>query len=136
MTLVTIALVLHVLAATFWAGSTFTLARLGDKGAAQLFGPQMAAALVTVLAGVYLWARLFGSGAHADLGSGASGSGAPLVLGLGALTALAAAGVQAVMVGGARAKLTSEPAARVRTALAHRIASGLLVVAIVCMVIQ
>jgi hypothetical protein len=123
MTLVTIALVLHVLAATFWAGSTFTLARAGDKSAAQLFGPQMGAALVTVLAGAYVWAR-------------ALGAGAPVVLGVGALAALVAVAVQGIGVGGVRAKIASDPAARARAALAHRVAAGLLIVTIACMVIQ
>lgn len=123
MTLVSVALVLHVLAATFWAGSTFTLARTGGKAAADLFVPQMWAALVTVLAGGYVWAR-------------ALGPGAPAVLVAGALAALVAVGVQGVGVGGVRAAIRTEPAACARATLAHRVAAGLLVVAIACMVIQ
>ena len=56
--LIVIALSLHLLASIFWAGSTFTLARSGGQGAEALFRPQMGAATVAVLAGIYLWSQL------------------------------------------------------------------------------
>jgi hypothetical protein len=119
--LVSLALVIHVLAATFWAGSTFALARTQSKSAADLFGPQMGAAIVAVAAGAFLWARLFGSSPH-------------VFLGIGAIAAVVAAIVQAVLVGRVRRTLDNDVAARKRATLAHRIASGLLVVTIVSMV--
>lgn len=121
--LVSLALVLHVLASTFWAGSTFTLARTGGKSAGQLFGAQMGAAAVTVIAGAYVWAALFGAAEH-------------LVLGIGALFALAAMIAQGAIIGPVRKKVATDPAARARAAFAHRIASGLLLATIVCMVVQ
>jgi len=123
MSLVSIALVVHVLAATFWAGSTFTLARTQGKSADQLFVPQMGAAAVAVVAGVFVWREALGAGDHA-------------VLGAGSLAALLAAIVQAVVVGRARRRIATEPAALARALLAHRVAAGLLVVTIVCMVVQ
>lgn len=122
-----IALSLHVLAAMFWAGSSFTLARTGGLGGERLFRPQMGAATVAVLAGGYLWGELhpgmFGTGEQ--------------ILAVGALCALAAAGVQGAMVGRAvRALKTGadEAAAHDRIAGAQRIASGLLAVTVVCMI--
>src|SRR5258706_9494138 len=50
-----VTIVLHVLSGVFWAGSTFTLARMGGAGAAKLFRPQMGAATVAVLTGGLLW---------------------------------------------------------------------------------
>jgi hypothetical protein len=121
--LISLTLVLHVLAATFWAGSTFTLARTGGKSAELLFAPQMGAAVVTVLAGGYLWARMFG------------GSGGHALLGLGAAAALLAALVQAVMVGRVLKRIPAEAPARAHAALAHRVAAGLLAITLACMVL-
>ncbi|MGL4291761.1 MAG: hypothetical protein ACRCVA_35745 [Phreatobacter sp.] len=102
-------LTFHVLASVFWAGSTFTLARLGGAGAEALFRPQMGAAVVVFLTGIGLW-MLVHTGSH-----GLSEQ----LLTVGAVAALAAAGVQ----GGLRRK----------PALAHRIAAGLLMVTAVTM---
>ncbi len=124
MPIVTIVLVLHILAATFWAGSTFTLARVQGKGSDVLFAPQMAAAATSVLAGAYLWATLFGA------------SPGHTVVAVGSFAAILAAIVQAVLVGRVRRRIESEPHAQSRAALAHRIAGGLLLVTIVCMVVQ
>ncbi|HEY1958364.1 MAG TPA: hypothetical protein VGH28_22260 [Polyangiaceae bacterium] len=123
MGIVSVVLAIHVLAATFWAGSTFTLARIGGKSAGALFGPQMGAAAASIVAGGYLWHTLFVSGGHA-------------VLGAGALAAVVAAIVQAVLVGRVRRRIESDDGARARALLGHRIAGGLLAVAIVCMVVQ
>src|SRR4051812_7764119 len=46
---------IHVLGATFWAGSSFATARNPLPGAERLFRSQMGAAAVTVLTGGYLW---------------------------------------------------------------------------------
>ena len=42
------AIVLHVLGAVYWAGSTFTLTRLGGERAEQFSGPQMGAAALAI----------------------------------------------------------------------------------------
>ena len=83
------ALSLHVLAAVFWAGTTFTLARTAGSGSDRLFGPQMGAASVAVLTGVYLWLR-----AH-ERAFGPSEQ----FLRVGALCALVAFAVQAIVAG-------------------------------------
>jgi hypothetical protein len=101
---------LHILAGVFWAGSTFAVARSGGAGADALFGPQMGAATVTILAGLGLWFVLH--------------PGGPMerTLGIGALCAFAAAGVQGAM-------------RRKNPLKGQRIAAGLLVITVLCMAI-
>ena len=103
---------LHILAGVFWAGSTFAIVRSGGAGAGALFGPQMGAATVTVLAGIGLWGILH------------RGPGGPMehTLALGALCAIVAAGVQ----GATRKKNPLK---------GQRIAAALLVITVVCMAI-
>ncbi len=110
--LIIVLFAVHALAGVFWAGSTFVLARTGGEGAARLFGPQMGAATLVVLAGIGLWAILH------------RGPEGPMekTLAVGAVCALVAAGVQ----GGLR---KSSPV------LSQRIAAGLLGITVVCMVI-
>jgi hypothetical protein len=120
------AISLHLLAGTFWAGTSFTLARAGGAGAAALFRPQMGAAMVAVLAGAYLWSQL-----HA----GAFGRSEQL-LATGATAALIAAGVQGALCGPAIRRLGSgseDGRSRARIALAQRLGAGLLAFAIICM---
>jgi uncharacterized membrane protein len=120
-------LVLHVLAAVFWAGSTFALVRMGGGRDERLFAPQMGAAFIAVLTGAVLWGLLH---------RGPPG-GREALLAIGAVSALTAAGVQGVMIGSARRKLTdgSENSvdARRRISVAQRIASVLLAVTIILM---
>jgi hypothetical protein len=121
-----IALSLHILASVFWAGTSFTLARTGGVGGELLLRPQMGAAIVAVLAGAYLWSQLH---------IGALGP-TEHVLGAGAACALLAAGVQGFVGGPAAGALRAgrtATGARSRMAIAQRIASGLLAVAIICM---
>ena len=103
---------LHILAGVFWAGSTFAIVRSGGAGAQALFGPQMGAATLTVLAGIGLWGLLH------------RGSMGPMehTLALGALCAIAAAGVQ----GATRRKNPLK---------GQRIAAALLAIAVICMAI-
>src|SRR5207237_754622 len=75
---------LHVLAAMFWAGTSFTLARTGGLGGAQLFRPQMGAATVAILAGGCIW-QVSHAGAFDT---------AERVLALGAVCAIIAASVR------------------------------------------
>jgi hypothetical protein len=121
--LFSVVVALHVLSATFWAGSTFTLARTNGKSAEQLFVPQLSAAIITIAAGAFLWAKMFPSG------------GESVLLRIGAGCAIVAAIVQAVVVGRVKKRLASDEAAVASAAIAHRIASGLLAVTIVSMVI-
>ncbi|SFJ02464.1 hypothetical protein [Caulobacter sp. UNC279MFTsu5.1] len=51
---------LHVLSATFWAGSTFVLARTGGSGIDALRRPQFGAAGVAIVTGVPLAVLLHG----------------------------------------------------------------------------
>jgi hypothetical protein len=111
-TLVIVLIGLHILAGVFWAGSTFAVVRAGGPSAQALFGPQMGAATITVLAGIGLWGVLH---------RGAMG---PMehTLALGALCAIAAAGAQ----GATRRKNPLK---------GQRIAAGLLAIAVICMAI-
>ncbi|KRR18352.1 hypothetical protein CQ14_29810 [Bradyrhizobium lablabi] len=122
-----ITLSLHVLSSVFWAGSSFTLARTGGLGGEQLFGPQMGAAVVTILTGAYL-----GHSVHA----GAFGT-AEQILAVGALAALVAAVVQGALGGRAILSLRNgkagEAEARSRIATAQRVAALLLAVTAACM---
>ena len=111
--LIMLLLVLHVLPGVYWAGSTFVLARPAAGAAPNgIFGAQMAAATVTVLAGIGLMVLLH------------RGADGPMehTLGIGALCAVVAAGVQGAL-------------RRRSPAAAQRIAAGLLAITIVCMVI-
>jgi hypothetical protein len=103
---------LHILAGVFWAGSTFAVVRSGGAGVEALFGPQMGAATITVLAGVGLWGILH------------RGPEGPMehTLALGALCAIAAAGVQ----GATRRKNPMK---------GQRIAAGLLAITVLSMAV-
>jgi hypothetical protein len=125
---VIITLSVHALAAVYWAGSTFVLARDPQLSAIDLFRPQMGAAVIAVLTGAYLWHLLH---------EGGFGS-VERVLAVGALCAIAAAGAQGALVGGARRRLAkgeiNDSEAVRRIALGERIAAVLLAAALICMV--
>jgi hypothetical protein len=121
-------LVLHVLTAVFWAGSTFTLARMSGERAEQFFAPQMGAAAVAALTGLVVWRQLH---------SGTFGL-AEQILAAGVAAALLAAGVQGALIGGARRKIGAASGAdataqRRRMAVGERIAAVLLAVALIAM---
>jgi uncharacterized membrane protein len=121
-----VAISLHILAATFWAGSTFALARTGGYSSDRLFRPQLAAAAFTILAGGYLWRTLH---------EGAFGASEQL-LGAGALSAVAALAIQIVVVGSALRQQRSEAdgsRARSRVLIGQRAAALLLAIAAVTM---
>lgn len=121
-----VAISLHILAATFWAGSTFALARTGGSGSDRLFRPQLAAAAFTILAGGYLWHTLH---------EGAFGTSEKL-LGAGALSAVAALAIQVVVVGSAlrQQSVGSDGSrARFRIVIGQRVAALLLAIAAVTM---
>lgn len=123
-----VTLALHVLAAVFWAGSTFALARAGGGFAEQLFRPQLGAATVAILSGTCLW-YLLHAGAFGRMEQ---------VLAIAAGSAVIAFAVQ--ISGGKtlrdlRAKPDSEAALRRRVAAVQRVASGLLMVTVIAMAI-
>lgn len=110
---VLIALVaVHVLSSTFWAGSTFVLARTGGMGATQLRRPQIGASLVAMATGVGLWSLTHAGGFGR----------AEQVLTLGAFT------VQTL------ALLRTSGGEVAAPALAYRLSAGLLMTTLICMV--
>jgi hypothetical protein len=124
---IVIAIALHVLSSVFWAGSTFTLARLSGLGGDRLVYPQTAAAAIAVLTGGYLWTTLHGSGIGPIEQVLLGGIAAALVaiviqlfVGLRTLDAL-------------RRRYLGEEPARRRIAVAQRVAAGLLAITAICM---
>jgi hypothetical protein len=115
-----IALSLHVLAAIFWAGTSFTLARTGGLGIEKLRVPQLGAALVAVLSGGYL-----GHAAHAD-----AFTRVQQVLMVGAASALLAAVLQV-----AAAMLARRSSSGGFGLVAQRAAAALLAGTALCMVL-
>lgn len=124
-------LAVHALAAVFWSGSAFVVARLGpETGGLTLRRAQMGSAVVVLAAGVWLWA-----GWHAG-----PPAAPEKVLAFGAVCAVAAAGVQgAVGLRNARrlAQLDggAAPALRRRMRAADVVAALLLAVSLVSMVV-
>jgi hypothetical protein len=116
---------LHMAGAAFWLLTSLVLGFGGNPGASKvLFRPQMVAAVVVVFSGGGLW-RLLHSG----------GFGRPeMVLAIGAILAVAAAGAQGGLVGGAVRQLPGA-AAEARIIRGQRIATILLVLALVCMML-
>ena len=119
-----LAIVLHVLPAVFWAGSTFVLARNGGLGAEGLIVPQLGAGAVTIVVGLYVWVTSLGMGPG------------PVALSLGAAFAVLAFIVQAAMVAPVRRRIASEPAARGRAAIGERVSALLLAMALIGMVVR
>ena len=126
-TILIIALSLHVLAAVFWAGGTFVLARLGGVGGPRLRAPMLGAAVMTILTGGYLW--------HA--GHGAAFGRPEKVLVVGIACALLAFIVQVGVGARTRWQLARgalpEAAAQARMAVVARLAAGLLAITVICM---
>jgi len=122
-----IAISVHILAATFWAGSTFALARMAGKGGEQILVPQLVAAVFAIGAGAYLWHTLH---------RGSFGT-AEQLLAAGAVAAIVALAIQAVAIGGALRRLRrlggDDTSAQSRIAAAQRGAAFLLAIAAVTM---
>ena len=126
-TVLILALSLHVLAAVFWAGGTFVLARLGGVGGPRLRAPMLGAAIVTLLTGGYLWHAVHGAA-----------FGRPeKVLAVGIACALLAFIVQVGVGARTRWQLARgtllEAAAQARMGLVARLAAGLLAITVICM---
>lgn len=121
-----VAISVHILAATFWAGSTFACARTSGNGSQQLFVPQLVAAAIAIISGAYLWMALH---------EGTVGITERL-LAVGAAAAIVALLVQGIIVGrGLRglSKAADDPQARSQLGIGHRSAAILLAVAAVAM---
>ena len=122
-----IALSLHILAATFWAGSTFACVRMTGNDGQQLFAPQLAAAAVAVLSGAYLWKAVH---------EGSFGRTEQL-LSAGAVAAIVALVVQMTVIRSAlRRQRTSsgdDAKARSQLTMGYRVAAVLLAVAVLAM---
>jgi hypothetical protein len=125
-TIIVLTLVLHVLSGVFWAGSTFTLARIGGAGSENLLRPQLACATMAVVTGALLW----------NLIHGGTPGRTEYILGLGALAAILAAAVQGF---GLRAARMRANAAEAKTSysssavVTQRIAAALLALTVICM---
>jgi hypothetical protein len=127
--LIVITLAAHVLSSVFWAGSTFTLARLSGLGGERLVLPQTGAAVVAVLTGAYL--------GHTWHGTGFGPFEQVLLIGIAA--ALIAMILQIVvgfrtLAALRRESLDDKPAHR-RIAIAQRFAAPLLAITVICMAI-
>lgn len=126
-TILIIALSLHVLAAVFWAGGTFVLARLGGVGGPRLRAPMLGAAVMTILTGGYLW--------HAVHGAAFGRPEKVLVVGIAC--ALLAFIVQVGVGARTRWQLARgtlpEAAAQARMGVVARLAAGLLAITVICM---
>ncbi len=125
-TVLIIALSLHVLAAVFWAGGTFVMARGAGNGPL-LAKPMAGAAAVTLLSGGYLWHALHGAA-----------FGKPeTVLAVGIACALLAFVLQAGGGAVARAQMKrgalTLDGAKARMSKIQRFAAPLLAITIVCM---
>jgi uncharacterized membrane protein len=124
-----IATALHVLAAVFWAGSTFVLARTDAQTVERLWRPQLGAATVAILSGGYLWSLLHRS----QVGDSEK------VLAVGIAAALVAVALQAT-IGRATAWALEHNHAdrtlRKRVSIIQRIASALLALTVICMAVS
>jgi hypothetical protein len=126
--LIAAAVVVHAVAAIFWMGSSGMVARNAGQGAETLFPRQMAAALVAVLTGGFLWSQLHMGGVGPY----------EMVLGGGAMLAILALGIQGAVVGASLGKLKAGgdvAGVRKRVAGASRAAVALLGLCFVCMIV-
>jgi hypothetical protein len=121
-----VAVCLHVLSATAWAGFSFAMARTAGANVERLIRPQLGAAVVAVLSGGWFWSL-----------SHAGAFGTPeKVLALGVVAALLALLVQAATALPASRALARSPEAqapRRRAAVGQRIGAGLIALTLVCM---
>ena len=123
-----IALVLHVLAGVFWAGTTFALARTSGNQFDRLLRPQMGAAAIAFLTGGLLWFLLH----RGPLGP------QTYILAIGVLCALLAVGVQGMTGPAVLPKLltageSEQSRLRQRVATGQRVAAAILMITVTCM---
>lgn len=122
-----LAISIHVLAAVFWAGSTFAVARVGASLLSRLFLPQVGSAIVAVVSGGYLWHVLHGRA----LGTGEQ------VLIVGAACGLLALAIQIGVTARdfLRNKTRATQQLGASSLIGQRIAAALLVIVVICMAI-
>lgn len=123
-----IAVAIHVLAAVFWAGSTFVMARSAALGAEGLWRAQLGAAAVTALTGGYLWFVL-----HRGV-QGSSGK----ILAAGIVAALVALTLQMALGAVPAHALERDPdnsSLRKRLTGIQRASAPLLALTIICMAV-
>ena len=126
-TALAIAISLHLLSGTFWAGSNFTAARPSISGE-RLFFPQMGAAVVAIGSGHYLWMQLH----QGNFGA------MEKALAFAAAAAILAFILQAVVAGPAVIALRKGkggPSTAARVKLGNRIAAVLLAITVIGMAI-
>ena len=128
--LLMVILTVHVLAGVFWAGSTSAMANLGSPEAVKLFPFQMGSAGLTVIAGLLLWYFQLGAQFYTH----------EQIMLAGIAAAIVAGAIQGNIIGRARRSLEgASPEARTaiigRVTKANRIAAGLLVITVACMMI-
>ena len=117
---------LHTAAALFWLLSSLVLGWNDNPVASKaLFRPQMVGATLAVFSGGGLWQMLHAGGFGPK----------EMVLALGGALAIAAAGTQGAMVGGNLRRLP-DPAAAPAILRGQRLATGLLVAALLCMLVE
>lgn len=121
-----LALSLHVLAGVFWAGSTMALAAV-PSASRRFFATQMAAALLVIGIGTYLWHTLH---------EGVWGA-AERMLAAGAVSAVVALLIQGIFIGTAIGKAARSDSQRTllgaRIRNTHRIAAAFLAIAATAM---
>jgi len=116
---------LHIAATGFWLLTSLVLGfGATPEASKRLFRPQMVAATIAVFAGGGLWSMLHPAGFRTP----------EMLLAAGAVLAIAAAGVQGAMVGGQVRRLP-DAAAGAKVVQGQKIAAGLLVLALACMLI-
>lgn len=120
-------LIVHVVAAVFWAGSTFAMAMPGGQGTQILVRSQILAGLVATTTGASLWKTLHGSAFDT----------AETILATGAAAGLIALLLQLALALPVRRWAPHTPAAATggsrRVPTVHRLAAALLLVALICM---
>jgi hypothetical protein len=124
-----IALAAHVLSSVFWAGSTFTLARLSGLGGERLVLPQAGAAVVAILTGGYLWHSLHEGGLGPFEQVLLAGAAAALI----AIILQVSVGVRTLAA--LRRRTLDDAVAQRQIATAQRVAAGLLAITVICMVV-
>ena len=113
---------IHAMSGVFWAGSTGAMANLRGEMAEKLFPFQMGSAAAAIIAGILLFGFY----------RGFSGSTSDWILIVGIVAAIVAVVLQGALIGPVR---RAGDAARLRMALANRIAAGLLTLTVVTMVV-
>lgn len=115
----------HVLAAVFWAGSSFAIARLGGSPVSRLRIPQLTAGILAIVSGGVLWRLLHGA---------AMGAAESILL-AGAVCGLVAFAIQAGLALSEMKSKHAGPKSEARATIGHRAAAALLGITTISMAI-